>query len=356
MVMDGFKNFLEPIPIVDQKEAASLDILTGRYNKLIAPSQIAIIGKKAGKLIPEKVKSLGSELTETISAQELYKQAMELVANGFKVVEEQAAKFSISEKTIVKKVNSVVPEYEITELSEICLARSYKLSKLVNDYRKQNILAAFLEGGITGAAGFWGLPFNLVLSTFLYFRAVQSIAMFYGYDVKNNSDELVIANEVFTSALNPSKSDVDNEVSSIIGKIMLMSQAAVVKQTANKTWTDMAARGGVPLLLTQMRALAHKTAQKALEKAGTNGLERSVFKEVFEQIGRKLTLRTVQKAVPVVSAVFGALIDTAQMNKVLEYADIFYQKRYILEKESRIMAVVEPYDIVVDSEIIEDET
>lgn len=41
-----------------------------------------------------------------------------------------------------------------------------------------------IEGGGTGAFGFWGLPFNLVLSTFLYFRAVQSIAMFYGYDVK----------------------------------------------------------------------------------------------------------------------------------------------------------------------------
>jgi len=341
--MDQYQKFLAPIPVVNQKEASSLDALTERYNKLIAPSEIATLGKKAGELIPEKVKLLGSELTETISAQELYKQAMELVVNGFKVVEEQAAKFSVSEKTIIKKVNSVVPEYEITELSEICFARSYKLSKLVNGYKNQDTLTAFLEGGLTGAAGFWGLPFNFVLSTFLYFRAVQSIAMFYGYDVKNDSAELVIASEVFSSSLSPLKNDVNNEVSSAIGKIMLMSQTAMVKQTAKKTWTDMAARGGVPLLLTQMRALANKTAQKALEKAGEKGLERSVFKEVFEQIGRKLTLKTVQKAVPVVSAVFGALIDTAQMNKVLEYADIFYQKRYILEKESRIMAIIEPY-------------
>lgn len=351
--MDENKKFLAPIPVVNQKEASALDALTGRYNKLIAPSKIAKIGRKAGELIPEKVKSLGNELTETISAQELYKQAMELIANGFKVVEEKAAKFSISEKTIIKKVNSVAPEYEITDLSEICFVRSYKLSKLVNSYKNQDTVAAFLEGGITGAAGFWGLPFNFVLSTFLYLRAVQSIAMFYGYDVKNDSAELVIASEVFSSALSPLKNDVNNEVSSIIGKIMLMSQTAVVKQTAKKTWTDMAARGGVPLLLTQMRALANKAAQKALEKAGAKGLERSVFKEVFEQIGRKLTLRTVQKAVPVVSAVFGALIDTAQMNKVLEYADIFYQKRYILEKESRIMAIIEPNSNVIDAEILD---
>lgn len=347
--MEDYQKFRAPTPVVNQKEAASLDALTARYNKLITPSRVAKIGMKAGELIPEKVKLLGGELAETISAQELYKQSMEWVANGFKVIEEHAAKFSISEKTIVKKVNSVIPEYEITDLSEICFARSYKLSKLVNTYKGQDTLAAFVEGGITGAAGFWGLPFNFVLSTFLYFRAVQSIAMFYGYDVKNDSAELLIASEVFASALSPLKNDVNNEVGSIVGKVMLMSQAAVVKQTANKTWTDMAARGGVPLILTQMRALANKSAQKALEKAGAKGLERSVFKEVFEQIGRKLTLKTVQKSVPVVSAVFGALIDTAQMNKVLEYADIFYQKRYIMEKESRIIAIVEPNNIEADS-------
>ena len=193
----------------------------------------------------------------------------------------------------------------------------------------------------------------MVLSTFLYFRAVQSIAMFYGYDVKNDSAELVIASEVFSSALSPLKSDTNNEVSSMISKVMLMSQAAVVNQTAKKTWTDMATRGGVPLLLTQMGALANKSAQKALEKAGAKGLEQNVFKEVFEQIGRKLTLKTIQKAVPVISAVFGALIDTAQMNKVLEYADIFYQKRYILEKESRIIAIGEPDSDIVDKKEME---
>lgn len=353
--MDENKLFLAPIPVVNRKEVSSLDVLTERYNKMIEPSSIAKIGKRAEELIPEKVKLLGGELVETISAQELYKQSMELVADGFKVVEEQAARFSISEKMIIKKVNEVVPENEITDLSEICFARSYRLSKLVNNYKSQDILAAFMEGGITGAAGFWGLPFNFVLSTFLYFRAVQSIAMYYGYDVKNDSSELVIASEVFSSALSPLKNDVNNEVSSMICKIMLMSQAAVVKQAAKKTWADMAARGGVPLLLAQMRALAHSAAQKALEKAGTKGLERSMFKEVFEQIGKKLALKNVPKLVPGVSAVLGALIDTAQMNKVLEFADIFYQKRYILEKESRIMAIIEPNRIVIDSEMPDEE-
>jgi hypothetical protein len=345
--MDKKEQFYAPVPIVDEKEAALLDVLTERYNILIKPSKIAQIGSKAWELVPENVKSMGTKIAGDISAQEVYKKAMALIATGFKVVEEQAAKFSISEKTILHKVKTVIPDYKITELNEVCFARSYSIEKLVNSYKSQDTCAALVEGGATGAFGFWGLPFNIVLSTFLYFRAVQSIAMFYGYDIKNDGAELVIASEVLTNALSPVHNDVNNETTSIIGKIMLMSQAAVIKQTAKKTWTDMATRGGIPLLLAQMRALANKAAQKALEKAGAKGLENSVFKEAFEQIGRKLTLKVVGKAMPVVSAVFGALIDTAQMQQVLNFADIFYHKRYILEKESRLKAVIGS-DYIID--------
>lgn len=334
--MNISKHFDLPTPIIDQQELASLDRLTARYDKLIEPSKIAKLGKKAGQLVPQKIKDLSRDIGLSISEQELYAQMMSVVASGFKAIEEQAAKFSISEEQILNKVNQYSAGYPITKLNEICFIRSYDLSKLVSKYKGQDTFAAVVEGGGTGAFGFWGLPFNLVLSTFLYFRAVQSIAMFYGYDVKNDSAELVIASEVFTNALSPANNDINNETTNIIAKIMVMSQAAVVKQTAKKTWTDMAARGGIPLLLVQMRALAHKSAKKALENVGAKGLENNLFKEAFEQIGRKLTLKTVGKAVPIFSALIGALIDTAQMKKVLEFADIFYQKRFILEKETRI--------------------
>ncbi|NRT80949.1 EcsC family protein [Clostridium beijerinckii] len=338
--MDDNGQFKVPIPIINKKETESLEALTERYNKLIKPNKIAQFGAKAGQLLPEK---------------EMYIQMINIIGSGFKTVEEQAARFSISEKNVLSKVNQYATNCEITQLDEICLVRSYDLAKLVSKYKSQDIFVAAIEGGGTGAFGFLGLPFNIVLSTFLYFRAVQSIAMFYGYDVKNDSSELVVASEVFTNALSPVKNDVNNEATSIIGKIMLMSQAAIVKQTAKKTWTDMAARGGVPLLLAQMRALANKAAQKALQNVGAKGLENSLFKEAFEQIGRQLTLKMIGKAVPVVSAVIGSLIDTVQMKKVLEYADIFYQKRFILEKEIRINSLIGENDIIVDAEIIKDD-
>ena len=164
--------------------------------------------------------------------------------------------------------------------------------------------------------------------------------MFYGYDVKNDSAELMIAGDVFMNALSP-KSKGSNEMTSIIGKIMVMTETTAIKQTAKKTWSEMAARGGVGVLLTQMRALANKTAQKALEKAGEKGLEESLFKGVFEQIGKNLTKKAIGKSVPVVGAVIGGLFDTAMMNTVIDYADIFYNKRYLLEKEVRINTLIE---------------
>lgn len=98
----------------------------------------------------------------------------------------------------------------------------------------------------------------------------------------------------------------------------------------------MASRGGITLLICQMRALANKAAKDALEKAGQKGLEESLFKGVFEQIGKKLTKQAVGKSIPFVGALIGALFDVAQMNKVLEYADVFYNKRFLIEKEVRI--------------------
>lgn len=333
------KIYVVPTPIVNKKEEDSLVSLTERYNELINPGVLAKTGAKIGEIIPESVKNIGNRAKESVTKAELFTQCMKVVVEGFTILEKQAAKMTISEKEIVKKMNSTLEDGVITELGEVCFARSYDISKIVGQYKMQDLGLTLIEGGVTGYFGFAGLPFNLVLSLFLYYRAVQSIAMYYGYDVKNDSAELVIAGEVFMSALSPSSKGT-NEMGSIIGKVMLMTEMTAVKQTARKTWTDMAARGGIGLLLTQMRALANKSAQKALEKAGQKGLENSLFREIFEQIGKKLTKKTIGKAIPVVGAVIGALFDTAQMNTILEYADIFYNKRYIIEKEARINALL----------------
>ena len=273
---------------------------------------------------------------------------MKIISSGYKSVEEQVSKYTISENMIIKEVNKKIPNANIETIEEICLIRSYNISKIVNRKKDLNMLYASIEGGVTGAYGFIGLPFNLVFSLLLYFRAVQTIAMYYGYDVKNNDEELIIASDVFTNALSPGKNDINNELGGVISKFMLFSKASIIKQTTKKTWTDMATRGGIPLLLTQIRALANKSAQKALEKAGKKSLEQTIFKDIFELIGREMTLKNIAKSVPYISGAFGALIDSYQMKTVVKYADIFYQKRFIMEKQARIDMLIPDY---IDIEI-----
>ena len=343
----------KPEPIINKKEDTSLVDLTERYNKLVAQGVVSKVGTKISSVIPESIKNIGDGVKTTITEVELYTQCMKILAGGISVLEQYAAKMTVSEKKIVKKINKCSKDNEITRLEEVCLVRSYDISRVVNNYKIIDIGLAFIEGGATGYFGFAGLPFNLVLSLFLYYRAVQSIAMFYGYDVKNDSAELVIASEVFIRALSPS-SKGSNELSGIIGKVMLLTEMTAVKQTAKKTWSDMAARGGISLMLTQMRALANKAAQKALEKVGKKGLENNLFREIFEQIGKKLTKKAIGKTVPVAGALVGALFDTAQMNTILEYADVFYNKRYILEKEMRINNLLGIKDDMADEVILVD--
>lgn len=354
----GNKHYIVPQPILNKKEDESLNLLTKKYEKMIAPGRGEKIKRVISNNVPVPLKKALAEVKDNMPEIELIDKCMKKAIEGFGTLVNHAAKITISERDVVKKVDATTKRNNITSLDEVCLARSYEISRLVSKYKTQDLAAALVEGGATGYFGFAGLPANIVLSTFLYFRAVQSVAMFYGYDVKNDSTELMLAGDVFVNALSP-KSTGANEVGELIGKVMVMAETTALKQASTKTWAQMAEHGGIQLLIVQIRALANKAAQKALEKAGEKGLEETIFKNILQQIGKKLTKKAVERSAPIAGALIGGLFDVAQMNTVLEYADIFYNKRFILEKEVRINNLingreddvidVEPEEIISES-------
>ena len=342
-----------PTPLLDSKEQRLIEETTKRYEKMTRPGLVKRTAKNISKKLPEGVKNAANDIKEGLTEGQIYAQAMSIVADGFKTVEEQAARFSVSEQTVINSVNEIAPDNDISMIDEICLARAYDITKLVEKFKAKNLALAAAEGAATGAPGFPGIPFNLVLSTFIYYRAVQSVAMHYGYDIKNNPDEMIIAGEVFSAAMSPGSHG--SETSNSIAKVMVVCEVAGIGAAAKKGWAEMIARGGGALAIAQMRALAHKAAQNALQKAGAKGLENSVFKTIFEQIGKRLALKSVQNAVPVVSAAFCALFDTATMKQVIDFAQVFYSKRFLLEKEMRVnelLGEAQPL-IVEDVEVLE---
>lgn len=158
---------------------------------------------------------------------------MKIITTGFKTLEAQAAKVTVSEKTVVEKANKLTSGRAIESLDELCFARSYEVAKIANSEKLPSLISSLVEGGATGFFGFAGILPNIVTSTFCYYRAVQSIAIAYGYDVRNNPDELMIASEVFTTTLSP-RSDSSGEMASVIGKIMMISEARSHKADREK--------------------------------------------------------------------------------------------------------------------------
>jgi hypothetical protein len=339
-VHDEDDSYHVPDPLLDSKECDELDTLTKRYEESQKPGLLEKAGNWVSDALPEQVKETLGDVKDTVTAQQLYKSATNVCAQGFKVVEEQAARYSVGSDYVLDRVNAGAQNEKVSSIDEICLLRSYDVSRIADAEKNGHIGLAFAEGAATGAPGFFGLPFNIVFSTFLYFRAVQSLAMFYGYDVKNDPAELVIAGNVLTEALAPNKAN-DSGATECVGKIMVFAEIDTVKQTIKKGWAAMAEADGAAFVIAQLRALANAAAAKALENAGKKSLEESIFKNVFSQIGSKLTQKVIGAGIPVVGGVVGALFDSGEMSRILTYADIFYAKRFILEKEARVIALTE---------------
>lgn len=334
--MDNRYTQMIPFPIVDNKEEHALIELQEKYDKLVTPSILAQIGSSAAGMLPYWFKNAAGDVIFSLSESQFMSEAMKVAGDGFKTLEKRAAQMTISEKAILKALNKKSRGRYISSLKEVCFMRAYDVEKLVSKYKTSDVLTAAIEGAVTGAAGFAGIVPNFVFSTFLYFRAVQSVAMCYGYDVKTDPSEMEIASAVFMNSLNPGSSGTGNELNVLIGKYMVFNEMTVIRQTAKKTWDDMVVRGGSTLFIAQMRALANKAAEKALRDAGEKGLEQSVFRGILEQIGKKASLEATGRAVPAIGGFFGALFDTSQMNKNITFADVFYRKRFIEEKEERI--------------------
>lgn len=330
---------LKKKPILDAKENELLAVLTKKYEKLITPGPfekgLKYIGDGLNKITPKPVRDKICELYET----KIFKQVLEVAAKGFTILQNYAAKMTINENKILENLKK--EKLEIKKYNEICCLRSYKIQEAVNKKFLENLSFAAIEGFATGCPGFSGIPFNIALSFFLYFRATQTIAMYYGYDVKNDPNELQIASSVTLMCLQPSiiKTD-EGTIPALLGKMMAAANLTSLKNSLLKSsYTEMAEKGGIGLLYVKLRALANKAAQNALNKAGKGGLEGSIFRQMLEQIGKLLPKNTAQKSIPLIGGFLGGLTDVYFMNKILIGANIVYHKRFLVEKKIRIKSL-----------------
>ena len=331
-----------PKPILDAREEALLTALQKEFEAFTKPGVISRsfdkLTSSAGRIVPAFVKKAFSDTQSSVSEWEMIQKTLEWAEKGFHKLTEHASRLTVSKQDVVEKLSTRGPA--ITTFEEVCLFRSYDIEAVIEDKTYRDILLAAVEGAATGAFGFIGLPFNLALSFFLYFRAAQSVALHYGYDVKHDPRELQFAAEVTLQCLDPNFSG--SGLGGFIGKMMLAAEVTALRQALGKTYAEMARRGGSALLYVQIRALANKAAKTALEKAGQEGIEAGVFKTLLAQMAKRMPKEAGKKGVIGLGALIGGLSDAYLMSRVLRGAKLIYHKRYLFEKERRISLLKKP--------------
>lgn len=332
---------IRPDPIFDKKELLLVDKISKKYQKFTTPGpfskSLANVGdfskKNIGKMIPEEVKQIAGDIFTQATEMDFIKEALKQASQGGTIIARTIAKFTIDKKGLIKHYNN--KGFEITSISDIGFLRSYIAERVAKKDNFGNISASLIEGGTTGFVGLIGVPIDLVLSYLLYFRAVQSVAMAYGYDVQDDPAEMEIASQVLLLCMAPTADQGANTIGGMLGKMMLFAEGAALQNGLNKTFAEMIKEGGAQLFFVQLRALANKAAQKALENAGERGLEAGALQGVLKQVGKLLSKDVAKKSIPYISSIIGGFINVYTMDRVLEGANLIYHKRFLFEKEVR---------------------
>jgi len=330
-----------PNPILNSRENDLIEKISHDYKKFTKPGPVSKSFKKVGntinRVVPESIKGKINDSSKYLSELEIFQKAVEVAGLGFNELCKQANRLTLSTENILIQLDK--KGIQVNEYEHLCLLRSYQLERIAN--RKfGNYSAAFIEGFSTGAPGFPGIPFNIALSFFLYFRATQSIALWYGYDVTNDPREMEIASEVSIMSLAPNPEIATSTVGGHLSKMMVATNLTVLSESLKRlSYEEMAKRGGVELFYVQIRALANKAADKALKKAGQDGIEAGVFRKLLQQLGKSMPKKAGQRAVPILGGVIGAFVDLYYMSRVVRGANLIYHKRFLFEKEKRIEIV-----------------
>jgi hypothetical protein len=195
-------NFHPPDPVLDARELDLIAKLASEYEKFVSLGVIArsltkIFNQAHNgivKITPEKLRKLTSAAVDAAQKAELIKMALVHASRGFGELTKQASRFTLSPEGVLRTLRA--DGHSVHAYDEVCAMRSYKIERSLSKRQWKDRCAALVEGAATGAPGFIGIPFNLALSFLLYFRATQSTAIYYGYDVRHDPRELQFASEV----------------------------------------------------------------------------------------------------------------------------------------------------------------
>lgn len=188
---------------------------------------------------------------------------------------------------------------EIETLSDLNHLSIDQLNYIANQHIAKHRLYSFAQGGMSGSGGLLLLGSDIPAMTVINVRIVQLIAMSYGFEV-NTPFEMMLALKVFNAGAMPKRlqgiawEELIREVQTAEDDYFYLG----IEELTNPTWMEQ------PL----------KQLLKALSIA--------VFR-------KKLV-----RGIPFISMAIGAGSNYQMTRNVSEFAQKFYQYRYLLEKKA----------------------
>jgi len=326
--------------IWDEKEYLRMEYLKVKYLKLINPSyfskKITPIFDQVKKTVPQ---SGWIKIGNTITQSDFMSRAMSIVGKQFKEIETKTAIISVSKKDVLNVHNRY--HSSIVKFEDICFARSYDVSKMINKKDYEHLIWTTIQSVLSGITGISGVVYSTVFGSFIYFRAAQSIALYYGYDVKDDPLELEFAGEVTLIALSKIFEDKkSNHVANHIHQMMLTDEHSLKVETNKSTFSSVgqASRSASSAKLVTKRAvnMSEYLLKKSLSKSHKKATEQEVFSELFERLIGLASKSSGKKVVPIAGTLIGMIFDISDMTRLLKYTNMVYEKRFIIEKEMRI--------------------
>jgi valyl-tRNA synthetase len=176
MTSDHRNDFDAPDPILDALELDLIAKLAFEYEKFTSPGVVArSLGtalkwtqRAIARMTPEKVQRLAKDAIDAAQDAELIKMALTYASRGFGELTKQVARFTLSPDDVVQTLRK--DGYSVARYEAICAMRSYSIERSLSSREWKDRVAAVVEGAVTGAPGFVGIPFNITLS-FFYFSA-----------------------------------------------------------------------------------------------------------------------------------------------------------------------------------------
>lgn len=189
---------------------------------------------------------------------------------------------------------------EITTVTDLNRLKIDQLNYIANQQIVKHRLYSFTQGGVSGSGGIVLLGGDIPAMTVINIRIVQLIAMVYGYEV-NTPVEMMLALKVFHAGTMP-------------------------KRLQGAAWGE---------LIEEMKAKEDDYFYIGNEELTNISWLEQPLKQVLKSVAITMFRKKQFQGIPFISMAIGAGTNYQITRKISEFAQKFYQYRYLYEKYNR---------------------